>query len=303
MLESFVVPIDATVTSEFVLPYVRTLAKKLGSPVHLVSVVADDAGAHRTHGPHGAALSELYAKQHANIERHLAELRAQLESEGISATTEVTAGKVAEEIVASAQAHNAGCVAMATHGRVGPERWFLGSVAERVVRTSTFPVLLIRPTDSSHAPRTEINHIVLSLDGSKLAEAALPYATFLAKSFNVRTTIVRTLEMTWLAPGSDMSIPDGGLSPELLETLESDAKQYLQETSARIKAEGIEVDTSFSFRDAAGAITDLAHGVPGSLVAMGTHGRSGIERTFLGSVADRVIRSSEAPVLVIRGAD
>jgi nucleotide-binding universal stress UspA family protein len=94
---------------------------------------------------------------------------------------------------------------------------------------------------------------------------------------------------------------EGTLSQGILDSLESDAKQYLERIANQLRQDGIETGTHFSFLPAGTEIVERAEKEQGTLIVMGTHGRSGFRRALLGSVTDRVIRSSAAPVLVIRG--
>ena len=303
VFERLLVPLDTGEVAEQVLPYVRLLAKGLGQPVTLVSVVADAGELNPVASAHDAAIAALIDKRREYAQRYLDAIRARLEAEGVAVSTEVRVGSVADSIVAAASALHAGLVVMATHGRVGPERWFLGSVADRVVRTAASPVLLVRPRADGVAPAVSVREILLPLDGSPAAEAALPAATVLAQAFHVPVTLIRTLPMPWFIVGAD---PYGGvdvLPPEVLGQLEDEAKRYLEQVAAQLRTSGVATKVAFaSFRQPAQEITDLAEATSGALVVMTTHGRSGLSRTVLGSVTDRVIRSSAAPVLMAREA-
>jgi nucleotide-binding universal stress UspA family protein len=302
MLERFLVPLDSNAIAEHVLPHVTLLAKALQQPVVLVSVLADAGHLDPVAHAYDAAIAELQQQRREYAQHYLDGVRDRLAADGIAVTTQVLTGPVAEGILGAASAQHVGLIAMATHGRVGPERWFLGSVADRVVRTASVPVLLVRPRDGEAMPAA-FTQIVVPLDGSPLAEAALPYATLLARTFAAPVTLIRTVPLQWwAASGGDPSIGVDGLPPEVLTAIEDDAKEYLARVAERLHAEGLNVSTSFAlFRAPDFEITDSAAS-PGSLVVMTSHGRSGLTRTLLGSVADRVVRSSLAPVLVIRPA-
>jgi nucleotide-binding universal stress UspA family protein len=107
--------------------------------------------------------------------------------------------------------------------------------------------------------------------------------------------------MTWLGTGDGMT-GDFALTPDLQELLEGDMKEYLAKTAAGLEEQGLKVERVSSFQLPASEIIDQAHAAPGALVVMSSHGRSGLGRTVLGSVADRVIRTAEAPVLLVRGS-
>jgi nucleotide-binding universal stress UspA family protein len=298
MFENFLVPLDTSKMSEQVLPYVELLAGRLGQPVHLLSV--SDDGQIMQIAPHNVTITEIVEERRAVISGYLREVRERLEESGLTVTTEMVSGHVADMILTTASRRSAGLIAMATHGRVGPERWFLGSIADRIIRSATSPILLVRPGKEAARQPVSIEKIILPVDGSTLAEAAIPQATFLAQTFDRPITLVRTLDMTWLGTGDGMTA-DFTLTPDLQELLESDAKEYLAQTAAGLEEKGIKVQQVFSFQLPASEIIEQAHSTPGALIVMSSHGRSGLGRTVLGSVADRVVRTAEAPVLLVRG--
>ena len=298
MLENFLVPLDTSEMSEQVLPYVELLAGRLGQPVHLLSV-ADD-GQLMQIAPDNVTIAGIVEERRAVVARYLRGVRERLEEKSLTVTTEMASGHVADTILDTAARRSSGLIAMATHGRVGPERWFLGSVADRVARSAASPVLLVRPAKDSVSSPAAIEKVILPLDGSTLAEAAIPHATFLAQAFERPVVLVRTLDMTWLGTGDGMT-GDFALTPDLQELLESDAKEYLAQTATGLEAKGLKVERVFSFQLPATEIIEQAHQAPGALIVMSSHGRSGLGRTVLGSVADRVMRTAEAPVLLVRG--
>jgi nucleotide-binding universal stress UspA family protein len=298
MFEDFLVPLDTSEMSEQVLPYVQLLASRLGQPVHLLAV-ADDGQVMQI-APHNVTITGMVEERRTMVTGYLREVRERLEDAGLTVTTEMAIGHVADTILSTAARRSSGLIAMATHGRVGPERWFLGSVTDRVVRSATSPVFLVRPRKEASTAPASIEKIILPLDGSELAEAAIPQATFLASTFERPIVLVRTLDMTWLATGDGMTA-DFTLTPDLQELLESDAKEYLAQTARGLEEKGLEVERVFSFRLPANEIIDQANATPGALIVMSSHGRSGLGRTVLGSVADRVVRTAEAPVLLVRG--
>ena len=302
MLERFLIPLDTSEVAERVLAWAIPLAKRLGQPVVLLSVIRDHDDLGPAAGRHRPALSSLMEQRRTGVQGYLNEVQARLATEGITATTEVATGAVAESIIAAAASHQSGLIAMATHGRVGPERWFLGSVADRVVRTSAVPVLLVRPGEGQVAAPMDIRQILLPLDGSALAEDVLPAAVTLAKALGVPIKLVRTLSLTWILAGSSPYGVESYATPEIINDLEDEAKSYLEQTAEELRTNDVVVDTAFALREPAPEITDLAVATPGTLVVMHSHGRSGLQRSLLGSVTDAVIRSSAAPVLVIRGA-
>jgi nucleotide-binding universal stress UspA family protein len=215
-------------------------------------------------------------------------------------SSSVRIGKPAEVVIEVAAAQNDTVIAMATHGRSGLRRWLLGSVAEKVLHGADKDVMLTRATEqiekkSAAAP---LQRIVVPLDGSELAEKALPCAVELAKKMNLEVILLRV----YLMPG--VAYPTGGHAPDW-KLLDHEARQraseYLQGKMRQLRNEGLE-RVSFKVLEGSAAekIIDVARENPDSLIAMSTHGASGVGRWLLGSITERVIRHSDAPVLVVR---
>ena len=292
MLERVLIPLDSSKNAERVLPFVRFLAGRMGQPAVLVLVTPEPGDLRPVSSALDVTLANLAEARRKRAQEYLNDVCARLQTEGLWATAVVAEGPPAATILATAKAENAGLIAMATHGRVGPERWFLGSVADRVVRSSTVPVLLLRPHEGSAEVKPALTEIIVPLDGSPLAEAALPYATHIARACDVPIVLLRAQPPVWTAGEA--------ISPEVLEALEEEARSYLRDVAERVRADGVTVRAAFSpLHSAVDAIEQLARERPGALIVMNTHGRSGLGRTLLGSVTDRVVRSATAPVLVV----
>ena len=186
---------------------------------------------------------------------------------------------------------------MATHGRSGVDRWLLGSVAEKVLRGTTNPLLLIRATKDGKSEGEKVfKRVIVPLDGSALAEKVLPHVTALAREITFKTVLLRAYNLRQVISTLEDYIPDW----DLLEIqAREEAKAYLQSKARELKAQGaIEVSSLASGKEPALEIIDLA-AEPDSLIAMCTHGRSGLKRWVLGSVTEKVVRHSNSPVLVI----
>ena len=297
MFSKILVPLDATRDAETALPLAEILAKQLDAEIVILAVVPDDANLAPVLGHYDEALSRMTEARRAAARAYVDGVRERLLRGGLPASADVRDGSIAKTIVEAAGSTGAGLIAMATHGRVGPERWFLGSVADEVVRTAEVPVLLVRPAESGAVPAGAPTGIFVPLDGSPFAERALPFAKDLATAFKAPITIVRTVPVGWWST-------DGGMYsglPEILEAIEAEAREYLEATANSLKAEGFEVATKFALFAAPDLeLESVASETQRPLVVMTSHGRSGLGRVVLGSVADRVVRGSSAPVLVVR---
>jgi nucleotide-binding universal stress UspA family protein len=293
------IPLDGSKAAENVLPYARFLAGKLEIPVELLSVIdiADLAG-------HVAAEKARYFETilDENVRRGLEYLR------GVATTFPsgnvqcgVEKGRPEEVIIEKGEADSALLIAMATHGRSGIDRWLLGSVAEKVLRGSKNALIVIRATkDTETAGELAIKSLVVPLDGSELAERVLPSVAELAKKLHAPVVLFRAYNLPpSLYAGVDgYYVPDlDKLSPELRE----EAEDYLKKKTTEFKKVGVE-NVTYEFKEGLSPdqIIRFGRGMPDSLIAMCSHGRSGVKRWALGSVTETVVRHSDDPVLVVR---
>jgi len=212
-------------------------------------------------------------------------------------------GRPAEVIVRHALAEPSCLIAMATHGMSGIQRWLLGSVASKVLQTAVNPILLIRPTRGpDSATPIELKTVIVPLDGSGLAEKALRHVVPLAKQMKMEVQLIRVYTL----PANAYVVADGVIvqgPAQSREKFHKEAETYLDGKLQELRAEGLEQVLPMVLEgDPAGEIIDLANTTPNSLIAMSTHGRSGIGRWVLGSVAEKVVQHSRDPVLLIRAA-
>jgi nucleotide-binding universal stress UspA family protein len=143
--------------------------------------------------------------------------------------------------------------------------------------------------------------VVVCLDGSTLAEQILPYATEGALQFNCKVVLLRVLDVPATVAWVEGTAPDADVVTEESHSEEEQAKAYLESVATSLRARGLDVENAVLHRISADqAIVDYAHENEVDLIAMTTHGHSGLLRAVLGSVADSVVRNSRLPILVIR---
>jgi nucleotide-binding universal stress UspA family protein len=138
--------------------------------------------------------------------------------------------------------------------------------------------------------------ILVPLDGSDLAEAVLPHVESLAKANDAQVVIVRVA----LNPATEFAMTDPSIAGRMVETLESNAKEYLSEVCKRLMGQGLKVSMQIAEGPIADSILQVAADEKIDLIAMSTHGRSGVARWLIGSIADKVVRGANIPVLLIR---
>ena len=287
MYSKILVPLDGSNFSEQILPYARAIAEAYRIPVELLRITDPDARPPFWPPQQSGSYLEEIAAGH-------------FPSSGTVATVAET-GKPAEVVVDRAKGDPSCLIAMATHGMSGLRRWVIGSVASKVVQTAVNPLLLIHPFDGGD-PSTSIklDTVFVPLDGSGLAERILPHVIALAQVMKLELHLLRVYTL----PANAYVVADGVIAqgPELYrQELKKEVETYLDAKVAEIRAAGIDRIVATAIQgDAAGEIIDLARRTPNNLIAMSTHGRSGIGRWILGSVTEKVIHHAMDPVLVIR---
>jgi len=302
MYKRILVPLDGSKVSEQVLPYVSTFAAALGSEVTLlrcIEPIAEDMA----DPAHGIFLDRVLESFLARAKEYLDSVSAPLRATGLKVTTMSHEGDPATKIVDEAAKDPSTLVAMSTHGRSGVTRWVLGSVANKVLQATDNPMLVVHPHETGTTTgKAKLPNMVVPLDGSKVAEQILPHATAIAKALAQKVVLVRVTP----APSDYyryMEYPVGRYQ-DFSKEVDDLAQQYLQVMTEKLHAQGIQaVEHRMMHGQPAVAVIDVVKEVPQCLVAMTTHGRSGVGRWVLGSVADRVVRHSGAPVLLIRATE
>lgn len=294
-----VLPLDGSPVAERALPYAEALAKLLGAPLHLVRVI-DPL---HPGSPLGAMLAmdalalEVWLEgERVAARAYLTHLQDDLQHRQLPVTVELLEGPAVEVLLASTQPDD--LMVMATHGRGGPARWFLGSTAEAVIRRATVPVFLV-PAGESVPSRLNVRRIVVPLDGSSRAEEALPIAQDLATRLDVPVKLVTVIDVSGI---TSLDIAVAAITPERLEEsmiqLFIEAESNLARACDRLGDAGIAIETEVLHGDPGLAIPHAMQ--PDDLIVMTTHGRSGPARWLLGSVAEAVVRRSTVPVLLMR---
>ena len=288
-----VVPLDGSELAETALPYAAALAEALRT--HLVLVTVWEG----TDSSLGAALPAVTVdiEKHANeyFATYLDGIRERYSH--IQGTREIVrAGEASAEILKVVEETGARMLVIATHGRSGVGRWVYGSIAGRLIHSSHVPMVAVGPEARPGSTQgVAIKHVMVPLDGSALAEEALPVAKSLATALGAKVSLVRGVR--WAVQAYPYSLPDAYI-PQIDDELEAGAKAYLRRIEEDFKGKP-PVD-AFVVR---GAVTDglldVVEKQAIDLVVMTTHARAGILRSALGSTADRMLHG-KAPVMLIR---
>jgi nucleotide-binding universal stress UspA family protein len=292
MYSKILVPLDGSALSEGVLPYVRSLARAIRAPVEIFGV--NDPAQTAAYIP--AAQAGEYLEKIAASFSGITDLKCTVEP-----------GTPADMIVDRAAAEPDTLIAMATHGYSGARRWLLGSIAEKVLHGASNDLLLVRPADKDSGGETRLTKVQVPLDGSELAERVLPAVTELAAALSLDVVLVHVLVRVLFSPPEAFLPVFGANIPnqeELWAQASAAANQYLTNKVEQLRAQRPPQVSSVliegTAEGAAAVIVDLAKKSPDDLVALSTHGRSGIGRWLLGSVTERVVHHTSNPVIVIR---
>jgi nucleotide-binding universal stress UspA family protein len=300
MYRKILVPLDGSPSAENVLPYARALAKRLALPVDVLEVVDIVEMARGVPAAEGLFINQL-AEDEAR--RSGAYLNAVAQSFAVAAVhCMVKRGHAADIIVDTVAGDQDTLIAMATHGRSGVNRFLLGSVAEKVLRGAANPLLLVR---ANEAARTEgeavLKSVIVPLDGSELAETILPVVEESAKKLQLEVILIRAYAVPYGAYTAGEGFYDPVNLEGFLARLREETIDYLENKTAELKRRGIE-KVSYVAKEGLSAdeIIKFARATPDNLIAMCSHGYSGVKRWVLGSVTETVVRHSGNPVLVLR---
>lgn len=299
MFTKMLIPLDGSKNAEKVLPYARNLAGKFKIPIELLAVIDIAEMATHISAEKARYLDTMIEDGVRASTTYLRGIATTFPEATVTCTVEK--GSAVETIIEKGETDTGMLITMATHGRSGLNRFLLGSVAEKVMRGTANPILLIRAADEAKAAGEEkLTSVIVPLDGSELAESVLPMVAGVAKELGLEVVLFRAYHIPYNAYAGD----DGYYAvnyDELISGVRDEAKEYLEKKVAEIKKLGVEKVSMLIKEGFAGdEIITLGRKTPDNLIAMCSHGRSGVKRWVLGSVTETVVRHSGDPVLVVR---
>jgi nucleotide-binding universal stress UspA family protein len=274
-MRRLLVPLDGSDLAARALPLAREIAGAAGGQVVLARVV-----------PYVSAVDRTDEALHRGLLRwiksDLDRLAASQAGGGVDCWARVCRGEPADALIELADLIDADAIVMSSHGRAGISRWLFGSVAEAVLRRSGRPVLVVpavaAPTRAAHAaPR----RVVVALDGSSAGEAVLDPAVGLARALDAGLVLLRVVEAD-----------DSGAAAE--------AGCYLGALAQRVRGRVAHTELRVEAGSPALRIEVAAAGLAPLALAMATHGRTGLDRVLMGSVAADALRRTRLPTLLVR---
>ena len=298
MFERILVALDGSKSSEMVLPYAEEIAGKFHSEVSLVGVLENDKASITSTGIKNNDILYLY------LEGKAKEVAEQGREFGIEASHQITfkllTGNIAQNILSYSDEINADLIGLTSRGASSHQKWVLGNVSAKILRATNKPVLLVRSRAGEAALREKriVKKILLPLDGSEIGESAIPVAESLAINLGAQLTLIHVLEPLTRSGMYDMN---PGIQLDNLDNRDVEAKAYLAKVSASIKArKGLESSVVVTMGYHASEIADYAKHHDIDLIAMSTHGRTGLMQWVFGSVTDKILHYGDTPVLVVR---
>ena len=317
MFTRVLVPLDGTEVSEGIIPFVTRLARDMKMGVVLARAIdVDHMGEENFDSSLGRVLKELGQRtgDSSDMEpwqgelagRIEQELKAPLDSlardmavEGVEAETVAGYGPPSDTIIRMAEETGCDLIAMSTRGRNIVTSGLLGSVTYKVIHESPMPVLAITP-ERARLHRAIVSKIIVPLDGSSFAETVLPHATTLARRMDLGMTLLRVVPEDAPIFADSVSLLD--MLSGIREEAATGARDYVARVAKRLRDSGLEVDEVMLQGKPSSRITEYAKGTEHGMIALTTHGRSGVRRLLLGSIAEAVVRESGCPVLMVRPA-
>jgi len=273
MIKRILAPTDGSPESDRALPVIENLAAAQDAEVLLVQVVDFPTLVDNDDLVWGDAYQQLLDATSQAARENLARLAAHFDAKSIRASATLLRGTASISLLNFEKEHQVDLVVIATHGRSGVTRFALGSVADRLVREGSAPVIVVRGVPADR----RLAKALLMLDGSGVAEEALP----IVKELAGRPLRVVKLFRVVQDPG------DRSAAAHYLETIEAD-----------LMREGFKTEIAVDTGDPALLVRRAAEDT--DLVVLCTHGRGGFDRIRHGSVAERVVREAEKPVLLAR---
>jgi nucleotide-binding universal stress UspA family protein len=277
MYTKVVVPLDGSPLAEVALPYAEEIAGKMGSDIVLLSVLpTEEVKEVQTH--------LAYAKKMVSSTRiQVKKYTEDQPDTKVNISTATRTGNPADGILNYADKGYPCLIVMATHGRSGLSRWAIGSVADKVIKsTSKQPILLVRAKGAHPEVRAKriLKKALVPLDGSGISESVLPYIGEIARNLDMELTLIRVIHKS--------------------ENNFAEVEGYLGDWCQKLAEQGVAAGYQVRIGSAADQIMKHADESATDLIAMTTRGQSSISMFSLGSVAQKILMDSNSPLFLVK---
>jgi nucleotide-binding universal stress UspA family protein len=293
----FLVPLDGSRLAESVLLVVQYVASRFHAQVTLLHIVEQH--------PPAVIHGERHLTSVAQAQAYLEEIAIRLRSPDVPVEIHVHQEKednVAHSIVQHSQELNADLVIMCTHGHGGLRELLFGSKAQQALQQGTRSILLLFPREDDSVLPFKLKRILVPLDGTTAHEPALPMAITIARTFGAELHLM--LVIPTLATLSGEQVVSSLLLPSttraILDLSQQDAVDYLEQAIARCHAEGVVAHAEVPRGNIVPVVLGLAERLNVDLIVLASHGRTGLDALFTGSVASRIAGRRIRPLLLVR---
>ena len=303
MYKKMLVPLDGSKTAEVVLPYVEELAGRLDLNLYFLHV--NNSADREQQDDYRSYLDGIALR----VKQKAIDIQEETGASKIIETSEeVVTGHTAEEIIQYADKKDVDMILLSSHGHSGIRQWAMGNNADKVLRKSHIPTLLVRaavPEDIIHAEWCR-RILLVPLDGSQTAESVLPHVETLAKQRgpeNIKVILIRICEPVFVMadyPEASMQLTWDEHIKRMQDHAKEIAMQYLIKIQKRLEYTGLSVSSHVLIGKAADEIINYAQENLPNLVVMSTHGYSAINRWEYGNVADKILYGVSSPVFLVR---
>jgi len=284
VLRKILVPLDGSKTAESVLPYIKYLASQFDSKIEVL----------------GVGIGNRNRRVNRLLNEYIENTASNLSAEKFESAAVVIYGSATERILSYSKQNDIDLIIMATHGRSGVKRWWMGSVAQKVISQSITPVLLIPSTKQKAAQMKKvisIDQILIPLDGSNTGQAALDYIEFIARETKA---VVRLIQVISTSGSMETNLVVHANWNGFFEAMKGAASDYLESLVEELQGHGISANYDILIGNPAAEIIAYARKNKVDLIAMSTHGRTGLARWVLGSVTDKVLHGARMPMWLVR---
>ena len=296
MFQHLIVPLDGSRLAESVLPTAAEMAQTLDAKVTLLHVIEHNApeevhGERHLTNEHEALVYLHGVAEHAFPENIQVEMHVHSNEQK----------DVARSIVEHATEFGTDLIAMCTHGRGGLRTWLFGSIAQQVVSLGKKPVLLVQPGKTVRVTKFNCGRLLVPVDGDPDHEEALQVATGLAKVCQAQLHLLMVVHTYRTLPAEKAATATllPGATSEMLDMTEEGAHMYLQRLHEEISETSIQVTSEVQRGDPAKLIATVAKKIGADLIVIGTHGKTGMDAFWSGSMAPKISKYSLAPLLLV----
>ncbi len=284
-LNRIAVLLDGSMYAAQAIPYAEAMSRATGAHLVLLSSVKNETQAQQEVFEETSQLRQEYLK---GVAENMAE-------NGLSVSTEVRAGYLADSTKALVEEQEIDLVITSTVGKSGNPHWLSGGISSKLMRKITKPVLLVQVTDDEAVMQPKIERILVSLDGSILAEHTLAYARAFAKAFGSEIILLAVPQVPEV---QSYRAPDQAVD-QIRSQMEETMENFLDAVGRSLREDGLQVRTMTEGSLPVRTIVSTAEEENTDIIMLTSRGRGGIDRLFMGSVAESVVSQSNKPVLMV----